>query len=213
MRVLVFGASITQGYWDTKGGWVQRLRAFYDEQQVKDLTKDGLSIFNLGISADTTADILRRFDSETQARLRKNTAIVLSCGINDSSIMNGQEKSTPERFEAELNELFSKAKQYSSKIMFIGLGPCGEDLTNPVPPWWHKDLIYTNERILAFDKTARKVCAEYDVLYVPIYDAMKKEIDDDKKLLIDGLHPNDVGHQLIFELVRPELDKLLTRQG
>jgi lysophospholipase L1-like esterase len=25
----------------------------------------------------------------------------------------------------------------------------------------------------------------------------------------DGLHPNDAGHQLIFELVRPELDKLL----
>jgi lysophospholipase L1-like esterase len=25
----------------------------------------------------------------------------------------------------------------------------------------------------------------------------------------DGLHPNDAGHQLIYELVRPALDRLL----
>lgn len=31
MRVLVFGDSITQGFWDTEGGWVERLRKYYDQ--------------------------------------------------------------------------------------------------------------------------------------------------------------------------------------
>lgn len=71
MRVLVFGASITQGYWDTQGGWVQRLRTHYDKKQIADLTKDNPSVFNLGVSADTTKDILERFEAETKARSRK----------------------------------------------------------------------------------------------------------------------------------------------
>ncbi len=209
MRVLVFGASITQGYWDTQGGWVQRLRTYYDKKQVEDLTKDNPSIFNLGVSADTTKDILERFEPETKARQRPNMAFIFSCGNNDSSILNGQEKSTPQKFESELNELFGKAKKYSSKIMFVGPGPCEESLTNPVPQWWNKDLVYTNERILAFGKTAQKVCADNQIPYVQIFDAMKSRIDQGEKLLIDGLHPNDAGHELMFKLIQPEFDKLI----
>jgi lysophospholipase L1-like esterase len=29
------------------------------------------------------------------------------------------------------------------------------------------------------------------------------------KFLLDGLHPNTQGHKLIYEKVKPELDKLL----
>lgn len=211
MRVLVFGASITQGYWDTQGGWVQRLRAHYDKKQVQDLTQDNPSIFNLGVSADTTRMILNRFDAETEARRRNQMAFILSAGINDSAIEAGKNRSTPEQYESELEELVRKAQKYSDKILFAELTPCDEKLTNPVPEWWHKDLCYRNERIQEFESAAQKVCEENSIPYVALFEKLKQELDSGHQILIDGLHPNDAGHELIFQLVLPELNKLIVK--
>ena len=68
-RILVFGYSIAQGYWDIEGGWVQRLRRYLDKKALE--SKDLLpswSIFNLGISGETIDHLLDRFDSEVKAR-------------------------------------------------------------------------------------------------------------------------------------------------
>src|SRR6266446_3620690 len=115
MRALVFGASITQGFWDTEGGWVNRLRRHYDSQVIKGLhpEENYPTVFNLGISGDSTKGVLKRFNNEAKAR-----------------VWPGEEFKS--RFEA------------------------GEDL------------------------------------------------------FADGLHPSDAGHELIFQLVCPELDKLLS---
>jgi len=40
---------------------------------------------------------------------------------------------------------------------------------------------------------------------------MQEKIASGHRLFDDGLHPNDAGHELIFELVQPELDKLLAK--
>lgn len=39
VRVLVFGDSITQGFWGTRGGWVDKLRQHYDELQLQDFSQ------------------------------------------------------------------------------------------------------------------------------------------------------------------------------
>ena len=209
MRVLVFGASITQGFWDSQGGWVQRLRAHYDTKQIKNLTQDNPTIFNLGISADTTEDILRRFENETKARARKDMAFILTAGVNDAAIVAGQERSTTQKYKAQIEELIDKAKRYSPMVLCVGIGPCEERLTDPVPKYWHDDLRYTNEKLFKFEKIMRQVCAEEDIPHVAIFETMQAEIAKGRELLADGLHPNDAGHQLIFELVRPKLDELL----
>jgi lysophospholipase L1-like esterase len=54
--ICVFGDSITWGAYDPeRGGWVNRLR--------NDLEKKEIESYNLGISGDTTADLLKRFNS------------------------------------------------------------------------------------------------------------------------------------------------------
>ena|ERR1035437_8856757 len=87
MRVLIFGDSITQGFWDTSGGWVNRLRNHYDEVQVQDLDKDIPTIFNLSIDGDTSQNILNRIKFETQARIWQENlpTVIVQIGINDSS--------------------------------------------------------------------------------------------------------------------------------
>jgi lysophospholipase L1-like esterase len=211
MRVLVFGASITQGFWDTKGGWVQRLRSHYDTIKTQDISKEDEypDIFNLGISGNTTKDVLNRLQNETKARItnKSNSAIVFSIGTNNAAVeVNGKEWSTPEEYRTELEEIISQTKELTAKIIFVGLPCCDESRTTPVS--WLA-INYTNERLLLFDKVAREVCLKHNIAHIAIYEPMQKQLNKGTNLFEDGLHPNNEGHELIFKLVQPELDRLL----
>jgi lysophospholipase L1-like esterase len=213
MRVLVFGASVTQGFWDTEGGWTARLRRNYDELQVKDWSKDQPTVFNLGISGDGTVELLKRIENETVARKwpGEEFTFIISIGINDSFIRsNGKENISAQQYRENLSKIAEITKKYSSKIILLGLQHCDEERTTPVS--W-TDISYTNERILLFDKEIQDIASEHNLTYVPIFNELKKHHDGGQDLYQDGLHPNNQGHQLIFELVRPELDKLLARDA
>jgi len=210
MRVLVFGDSIVQGYWDTEGGWVARLRRFYDEQIVKDLRRDEdyPSIFNLGISGGNSQTILDRFSNEVKAR--KNTeplAVIICTGVNDSYLEHDKVQNTsPEDYELNLRELAKKAKELADKTIFIGLIAGDESQTLPV--FW-RDIYYYNDRIKQYEDIMGKVAQSQGAGFIPVHDEFKKHLAAGKDLLADGLHPNNEGHQFIYEIVRPELDKLL----
>ncbi len=207
MRVLVFGASITQGYWDTEGGWVNRLRKHYDELQVKDFSISQPSIFNLGISADTSEEVLNRFEHEARARSLKHqtVAVIFAIGTNNAVIESGEPWSTPEQYRADLEALVAAARRFTDKIIFVGLTPCNEARTIPVS--WG-DFTYTNERLWMMEQAMREVCETHSLPHTPVFETFQ---DEQKKrdLLPDGLHPNNAGHELIASIVLPELDKLL----
>ena len=62
-----------------------------------------------------------------------------------------------------------------------------------------------------FDKVMQKTAAKYNCPYVGLFNPLMKAQKEGKRLFADGLHPNNAGHELIFQLVRPELDKLLAK--
>lgn len=209
MRVLVYGASITQGFYDIEGGWVQRLRKHYDELFLKDTSKNQPTIFNLGISGDSTDRLLRRFENETQARKfpHEDFAFIFMIGTNNAWFRgDGRPNSTPEAYRQELRQLIDKARNYSDKIIFLGLLPVEEIKTTPVP--W-ADIHYTNERSWEFEQILREVCRQTGIVHLKLFEAFKTELDRGHDLYTDGLHPNNEGHLLIFERVRPVLDDIL----
>ena len=213
MRVLVFGDSITQGYWDTDGGWVDRIRKHFDTIQATELQgNDEPTIFNLGISADNSQNILERIETETVARTRHGNlpAVVIQIGVNDSSTDNQpideSVRVSIEDYESNLREIIKKVQPISSKIICIGLSACDETRTTPVS--WG-DYHYTNEAIKQYESVMRGVAEEHNLPFIPIFDEFKKAIDDGKDFLPDGLHPNNEGHQFIANIVRPKLEELL----
>lgn len=214
MRVLVFGASITQGYWDTEGGWVNRLRRHYDELSVKDLHQQDKypNIFNLGISADTSEDILARFEVETKARLRpgRRGAIIFANGTNDARTEGDQPWGGTENYQKNMQRLIDMAKQHTDLIMLVGMAPCEEEKTTPV--FW-RDISYTNEHIKAINDAMRSLADEYQLAFVPLFEPMWEQMRRGKQLFADGLHPNNDGHQLIAEIVRPALEELLREKA
>jgi lysophospholipase L1-like esterase len=205
MRVLVFGDSITQGFWDTEAGWVTRLRKAYDQKAVDTHDYDQPTIFNLGVSGNSSDDVLTRFESETKARATEELAFVVAIGVNDARTKAGVNYSNTNRYKQNLSEILKLTKQYSNKILFVGLTPCVENRSNPVS--WG-DTGYTNNRIKEFDTTLRQFCQENKVPFVEVFDPFAKA-EAESELLPDSLHPNNKGHELIAGLVSPKLEEVI----
>jgi lysophospholipase L1-like esterase len=197
MIVLFFGDSITQGFCDSEGGWVERLRK----------TNNSTTFFNLGIAGDSSEDVLARFDNETMARADadEQIAFVFAIGLNDSRTKSGINFSETEQYIQNLTGLLKQSKQYSDKILFVGFTPCAEDRSNPVA--W-SNTGYINTRIKEFDNALREFCEQNKVGFVEIFEPFH-EAQNKTELLPDGIHSNNEGHQIIADLVAPKLQELL----
>ena len=194
INICVFGASITWGSYDTeKGGWADRLKLFFFVQENDKFAQ----VYNLGISGDTTNDLLKRIDVECEAR-RPGT-IIFSIGNNDSSFVKSLDGNrTPiEEFRENLEKLCEKARKFTEEIMFIGLTGVDESKTQPI--YWNTDISYSNENIGKYDVEIEKFCQEKKLKYINLRGILEPGDWE------DGLHPNAKGHEKIFEILKPEV--------
>ena len=200
-NICVFGASSTWGAWDLeKGGWVNRLRLWMDEQTVADGREEfEWMLYNMGVSGDKTTDVLERFDVEVRARQPK--MIIFSIGDNDAAYENepGNNRVVLDDFGKNIGELIKRSRKYTEKILFLGLKPVDETKTMPIP--WSINVYYANEDIRRYDEKIQGVVqAQQGVQYLPINDLLG---DGD---LADGLHPNEKGHEKIYQKVKSWLE-------
>ncbi|MDP3052347.1 MAG: GDSL-type esterase/lipase family protein [bacterium] len=205
-QILVFGDSIACGAGDEEGGWVNRLRKFFDERPFTSPDFYCL-VYNLAVSGDSSGDLLERFEFETKQRLkeREDTIFIFAVGINDSQFIHSQNSSrcSPPEFKNNLQKLIKLAEKFSSKIIFVGLTPVDETKTLPIP--WNTDKSYKNEYIREYNEIIKSVSEEKKIYFIEVFDELMNL--DYKDLLADGLHPNSKGHQKIFEIVNNFLVK------
>ncbi len=198
MKILCFGDSITSGYDDdVKGGWVNRLKAMFGKKY---------EFVNFGVPGYSSSDLLNRIEEELE-HYTNGTTIIIAIGVNDSRIDSGQNVAEIKDYVKNLDKILNLAKKVTDKIIFVGLAPCEDSLTNPVD--W-SDTIYKNSRISEFDEALRKFCEKNGSAYVRIFEPFK-EAERDYSMLPDGIHPNETGHQLIADLIKPQLQKLIKR--
>lgn len=204
-QILIFGASSTHGNGDELGGWAHRIRLHVIKKTMDDPDKYHGNVFNLGVPGDSAEDVLNRIEPEIKARLfYPETIILLSVGTNDSRIKYDNKKAffTDKAFEENQDKLIKIVKKYTNKILFVGLTPVDEKITDP----WY-DCSYLNERIEKFNNIIKSVCREHNVEYLDLYNQFI--LKDYLKNIYDGLHPNSSGHKKIFDLVQPFVDKFL----
>ena len=195
MNILIFGDSITWGAYDPEqGGWATRLRNYFEEQD------NDVAVYNLGISGDTTADLLARI--EVEAKSREPNLIIFAIGINDAQFIhstNGLRVSLDE-FQQNLAKLLALAKKFTNKVVFVGLTKVDESKTAPIP--WNTAKSYTNENIERLDNVIKKFCEDTKLKFIP----MESIVGNDD--LIDGLHPNTKGHIKIFNQMKSEIESM-----
>lgn len=189
--VFIFGDSITYGVGDDeKCGWVNRFRLSLEKDKQRDY-----NVFNLGISGDVTEGVKNRFDFEFNTRKdeENDKIIIFAIGVNDTQDINGNYRVTLEQFKDNILYLISNARKYVDNIVFIGLSKVDE--TKVVPLSWNKEKSYFNKKVIEFDNKLEEICGENNVRYLKMYDLLS--VND----LLDGIHPNSIGHQKICDKV------------
>lgn len=210
-QIFCFGDSITYGENGLfVSGWVARLRLYIDNKAQEDPTFKGL-VYNLGISGETTNGLVQRFLPETESRLRevreekrRNNIFIFAFGSNDSVMIPSKNifRVDAENFKNNLTKSIIEAKQFSSKIFIFNILPVVEELTNARK----RDKHRTNDYIKEYNNKINEIVEEQNIVLI---DVNKSYLGVEYKSLLcdDGLHPNDKGHELIFNLVVEKLYK------
>ena len=169
---IIFGDSIAYGLFDEELGWVYRLKRRLESNNY---------IFNLAIPGQNSKDILNKFEIELKNRYNEidDFKIIFSFGIKDAL------KNNIDDFKNNVLEIINKTKTYTKEIYFIGL----------INPDTNKRVEYDLKHVSSIDNTLEEICNKENINFIKINHLINND------LLVDGLHPNSIGHEKISEEV------------
>lgn len=201
MKLFVFGDSIAWGAWDTEGGWVTRIKKHVNERVISSIYKNYDEVINLGVSGNDTNNLLTRFENELSVRLNpeEDLGIIIAIGINDSQFVNAENnfQVTPKKFNSNLKKLIALARKHTDKIVLVGLSPVNETSLD------NSETTYTNDSIIKYNGFIKNICHIENLDFIEIFAEFTKS--DISKLIADGLHPNNKGHEIMARNVEKYL--------
>jgi acyl-CoA thioesterase-1 len=179
VKLVAFGDSLTAGY-------MLKPDESFPAQLAKALAAKGyaVDVTNAGVSGDTTAAGLERFD---WAIPEGTEAVILELGANDA--LRGQ---SPADAKANLDTIITKLKERNIAVLLTGM---------VAPTNWGPDYAR------AFDGMYRELAEKHGL---PLYPFFLEGVALDKSLnLDDGLHPNGKGVAKIVQGIMSQVEDLL----
>ena len=168
LRICFIGDSITLGTADAEFlGWPGRL-----SQKMQAKGHD-LSLYNLGVRAETTALIRQRWRAECTPRLPDvaNGRLVFAFGVNDTAIdITGAIRVPPAQSVAIARAILSEAKAWKPTL-WVGPAPVNK-AGQRVSPGPGVQYDFDNRRIAELDKLYQATAKEIGVPYLPLYSRM-----------------------------------------
>jgi len=177
--IVAFGDSLTAGY------QLPQSEAFPTQlQEALEARGKEVEVINAGVSGDTAAGGLSRFD---WAVPENADAIILELGANDA--LRGL---SPAETKASLEKIIKQAKARGLPVLLAGM---------EAPRNMGKD--YVEE----FHAIYPDLAEEYDLIFYPFFlDGVAME---DELTLGDGMHPNGDGVARIVDGIMPKVEELL----
>ena len=209
--IVMFGDSTTA----ERPGAVEKVYA----DRVREALQGGtppLTVHNAGLGGHTTRDARRRLARDVLAH--KPRLVVIQFGINDAAV--DVWKTPPPsasrvplaEYEQNLRWMIATLREQKVKpvLMTTNLARWTNKLRELYgkPPYRPEDADGFDAPVLSgYNQVVRKLAAELAVPLVEVHDAFSAKNPD--KLLLDGMHPNDKGHQVIAELLLPVIREQL----
>lgn len=198
LRVVALGDSLVYGFGDPeRGGWVEQLRRWWMSPET-----GGHVLYNLGIRGDRTQQVAHRLEGEFRQRgeLRNRVPdlIILSVGANDSPRLgrtSGRNYTEFDEFGAHMEALLDRSQQLCP-VLFVGMVPVDE-AKMPFLDCLH----YTHADQHRYKEATRQACQQRQIPYLDLFDRWmaRGETWWRQRLTSDGLHPNPLGYQSLFE--------------
>lgn len=202
-RVLVFGDSIGQGFYDEiNGGWIQRLQRDYFAEDIAG--KSDVNIINLSVSGHSSNEVLDRMKFESESRMKRGMLTILAIGTNDTYERSGVRRTDEAKFEQNIGEIIKIAKSFGG-VVALGLGACVE--TRVQPTAWDRTLVYKNELLQKYESILESAAKTDDIDFIPLW-KITNAAQQNEETLPDGIHPNMQGHEVIYNEVKSKLKKL-----
>jgi lysophospholipase L1-like esterase len=199
LRICFVGDSITAGTGDDRFlGWPGRLAA-HEHAAGHDVT-----LYNLGVRADTSEHLAARWDAGARARLpaHVNGALIFAFGVNDMAVERGKGLRVPvERSIAVAQAMLTTAKAWLPTL-WIGPAPVVADGAVIAPS---ADIAYEfmNERLAGLNDAYAKLAGRIGVPYLDLYAALAETPAWQPALAAgDGVHPTAEGYLLVAEIIR-----------
>jgi lysophospholipase L1-like esterase len=185
--VLIIGDSFVQGVGATDSfGWAQRVAQAFPE----------VAFDIRGVGGDTVEKIYARWPDATY------DLVILQVGTNDAchrQYKNGPE-TEPDRYAKYLARIHERLRAPATPLILVGL--LFVDETKTVP--FSADKSYAQADIEAYDNQLRRFAKRHAVELVSLHDLPRHG-----RLLSDGLHPSDRGHDYIAHKVLKRLRPIL----
>lgn len=181
-RICFIGDSFVNGTGDEKMlGWAGRLCAQAKPQD------EEITYYNLGIRRNTSTDILQRWH-EIALRQHPNgdNRIVLSCGVNDTTMENGALRIDFETSLQNMRDLF--ARMQSAPSLVVGPPPVDDG--------------QQNQRIKTLSDAMKIEAENAGLPFIPLFDGL---IQDQAYLTEiaqnDGAHPEATGYDKMTRII------------
>jgi len=181
ITIVAFGDSLTAGY------GLKASDSFPAQLQMALRAKGyKVTIINAGVSGDTTADGLRRFDWSLQP---KPDGVILELGANDA--LRGIDPKEP---RANLDKMLATLKSQNIDVLLAGM---------KAPNNWGPDYVK------AFDAIYPDLAAKYGIKLYPFF--LDGVAIDPAFSQPDGLHPTAKGVAVIVKRMMPDAEGLVQR--
>ena len=197
IRIGFVGDSITHGTGDeTLLGWTSRVG------QAEAAKGHDVTVYNLGIRADTSALVEARWDIEVNSRLKAemNCATVWAIGINDSA---HEKTASTDGLRVPLDESLDRISRMINTAKSVGPALWGGPtpvIEEMMPIDRLPGVVYDfrNGVIETYNNAFAKKASEIGVPYLDLYNDLAGDPDWDASLRAsDGLHPNADGYVMM----------------
>ena len=197
ITVVAIGASALLGWGASKPtrSWASALHSHLAEGTTENI------FYNLGIPGDTTTGIRQRFPAEVpirfvRARASEHRVVIIQVPGQDLAYHTErtQYKTSPELFVENILVLLQQSLELADHTVVQGILPVRE-VVQPYGVWQKR-----NENVLFFNELLAVACSTY--LEVTLLDTYSAFAGREAELLAtDGIHPNDQGHERIYQMM------------
>ncbi len=213
-QIFVCGASSPYGVGGFEAGWGDLIKQYCHRQLFGDVrVEENYEVYNLAKSG-STLEFVEAVCGQVVDLFRKDgveTIGVVALGANDARAVETEDNfvTTEQQFRGDIEAVLTTCKETFDHVVVVASGYVDESLTYPKPPSWSggKASYHSNERRAEFNNIIADVCGDMELDFVP-FDIDQAEWTRNC-LFDDGLHPNQRGHQAVFDLILPILQRHL----
>jgi lysophospholipase L1-like esterase len=182
-----------------------------------------LNVINAGVGGNNTSMARKRF--ERDVLMHHADIVIIQFGINDAAVdvWRTPPATLPrislQQFEVNLQHFMTASQSQGAQVILMTPNPMRWTAKLKTlygkPPYAVNEPDGFNRLLVNYAASVRKLASANKVPLVDIYqifqDYNKQPNQSIDTLLLDGMHPNDRGHQIIAKLLVKEIAKILER--